>query len=452
MTPFLIGVYAGNGKPLNFKEYLKPLVDDWIQLDERIKVQQKNFSLKMGRWLLDLPARTEVCCIKFLGYHGCPKCTVIGTNIGTTVYFPGKFKNRTDESFVLRLDPIHHKPDASQRSILESIKVGMISNFPLDPMHTLDEGATQKFLDLLKNKKKLFLNFKNHHLDAINNSIELASNTQPSEFNRKIRSLDFLRHWKATEYRTFLLYVGPVVLKQLEDFNDGQYYQNFLKLSIAARMCSHHNDEIFCDIADKMFNDFSDQFTDLFGVNNTTWKIHAVRHLAEESKVHGPLYSYSVYDFENFIQTIKKSLHSHRLPLQQLHRRVVEIYESNLIFKSNNTNDINIKKKKGKNISLQYNGNIIGVDFKDSWFLTKEKEIVKILEIISNPQIKLKSSILLRKHNLFEAPVTSSILDIFTSDGECSGLKFLNLSDIKCKMFCIKMESEKYAFIPMSEF
>ena len=89
------------------------------------------------RWLLDLSARVEVCCIKFLGYHGCPKCTIIGSVVGTTVYFPGKFKDRTDQSFKLRLDRIHHKPGINERSILESLNIGMITAFPIDPMHTL---------------------------------------------------------------------------------------------------------------------------------------------------------------------------------------------------------------------------------------------------------------------------------------------------------------------------
>ncbi|KAF0749123.1 Uncharacterized protein FWK35_00016978 [Aphis craccivora] len=41
-------------------------------------------------------------------------------------------------------------------------------------------------------------------------------NFQPhflSEFSRLPRSLDVLEYWKATEYCTFLLYTGPILLK-----------------------------------------------------------------------------------------------------------------------------------------------------------------------------------------------------------------------------------------------
>ncbi|KAJ8952617.1 hypothetical protein NQ314_007500 [Rhamnusium bicolor] len=47
----------------------------------------------------------------------------------------------------------------------------------------------------------------------------------PLEFNRKPRSLDELQYWKATEYRTFLIYLGPLVLK---DILDVAVYENFL--------------------------------------------------------------------------------------------------------------------------------------------------------------------------------------------------------------------------------
>lgn len=37
----------------------------------------------------------------------------------------------------------------------------------------------------------------------------------PSDFNRKPRTLKYMKLWKATELRLFLLYLGPVVLKNI---------------------------------------------------------------------------------------------------------------------------------------------------------------------------------------------------------------------------------------------
>ena len=52
----------------------------------------------------------------------------------------------------------------------------------------------------------------------------------PSEFARKPRSLAEVKSWKATELRQFLLYTGPVILKDVINSNISQH---FLALSIS---------------------------------------------------------------------------------------------------------------------------------------------------------------------------------------------------------------------------
>lgn len=47
----------------------------------------------------------------------------------------------------------------------------------------------------------------------------------PTEFQRKPRPLYQYKHWKAVEYRTFLLYLGPIVLKNNVS---EQVYNHFL--------------------------------------------------------------------------------------------------------------------------------------------------------------------------------------------------------------------------------
>ena len=52
----------------------------------------------------------------------------------------------------------------------------------------------------------------------------------PSEFARQPRSLQELDRWKATEFRQFLLYTGPVVLKGIVS---KELFQHFLTLNVA---------------------------------------------------------------------------------------------------------------------------------------------------------------------------------------------------------------------------
>lgn len=52
----------------------------------------------------------------------------------------------------------------------------------------------------------------------------------PCEFARKPRSLKEVKQFKATEYRQFLLYTGPIVLKEILDSTK---YDHFITLQIA---------------------------------------------------------------------------------------------------------------------------------------------------------------------------------------------------------------------------
>ena len=52
------------------------------------------------------------------------------------------------------------------------------------------------------------------------------------EFNRKPRSITEIKRWKATEFRQFLLYTGPIVLKLVLEEEYKSMYEHFLSLSI----------------------------------------------------------------------------------------------------------------------------------------------------------------------------------------------------------------------------
>lgn len=60
-------------------------------------------------------------------------------------------------------------------------------------------------------------------------------NTQiPTEIHRAIRSFHHLNYWKGSEYRTFLLYIGIVILK---DHLPSDQYEHFLELFCAVSIC-----------------------------------------------------------------------------------------------------------------------------------------------------------------------------------------------------------------------
>ena len=69
----------------------------------------------------------------------------------------------------------------------------------------------------------------------------------PSEFSRQPRSLKDLDRWKATEFRQFLLYTGPIVL---QDIISDNAYEHFLALSMTLTILQQSDDEIRCQYLD----------------------------------------------------------------------------------------------------------------------------------------------------------------------------------------------------------
>jgi len=89
----------------------------------------------------------------------------------------------------------------------------MTSFFVLDYMYNVCQEVMKRLLHFWKSGQKpvRFLNTDLEHQISIE-----QVNFQPhflSELSRLPRSLDELGFWKAIEYRTFLLYTGPILLK-----------------------------------------------------------------------------------------------------------------------------------------------------------------------------------------------------------------------------------------------
>jgi len=81
--------------------------------------------------------------------------------------------------------------------------------FPLDYMHLVCLGITKKLLHLWTcgyHMSKL----SRQKIAQLSNKLIAISKWVPKEFVRKPRSLDDLSRWRATEFRLFLLYVGPI--------------------------------------------------------------------------------------------------------------------------------------------------------------------------------------------------------------------------------------------------
>lgn len=145
--------------------------------------------------------------------HGCSKCTIVGRYDHVdrrTCFAQFNLPSRTDIGFRQRHDHLHHK----EKTPLEDIEspsgkpfLDMVRDIPVsDDLHLLHQGVTKKCLNIWINgsstyKKKWSASDKND----IDESIRHCNKRLASDINRQVRSLRFLKYYKATEYRTIAL-------------------------------------------------------------------------------------------------------------------------------------------------------------------------------------------------------------------------------------------------------
>jgi len=116
--------------------------------------------------------------------------------------------------------------------VLTKVGIGMVSQFPLDVMHLVFLGVVRKLIGFWM-RGPLPTRLGAHQIGLISAALMSFALRLPREFVRKGRSLVEVDRWKATEFRTFLLYTGPVALK---DHLPNVLYHNFMLLHVAIRI------------------------------------------------------------------------------------------------------------------------------------------------------------------------------------------------------------------------
>ena len=135
---------------------------------------------------------------------------------------------RSSEEFNL----VAYSRHQTRQSPFINSSIDVIKDFVLDYMHLVLLGTVKRLLSC---------KISSRQVQEISDKLCNFKNKIPTELARQPRALDELKRWKATEFRQFLLYTGPVVLKGSISEN---LYIYFLTLSVAMRMFLESNDEI----------------------------------------------------------------------------------------------------------------------------------------------------------------------------------------------------------------
>lgn len=389
---------------------------------------------------------------------------------------------RTDSDFRARSQAAHHKED----SLLEALSIDMVRCFPSsDPLHLLELGVMKRHamnsiqislsnvclcssLTIFQFMNRFMLVWKfgdtdfkriwsKHDIFKIDNRLKSFNKQKPREIHRAVRGIKDLKFWKGTEFRSFLLYYGVVVLKE---FLPVDIYNHFLLLFCAVTICYSDCYGHYLQFAQKYFDMYIEGCITIYSEQSTVSNIHNLTHVVDDVKRFGNLNSISAYPFENRLHFLKLRLKQPRLPLEQITRRIVELsldYEHLFFNDSAKANfpvltceymlDGNLAYKQ---INIDSNCTLSVNRKADSWFLTKDREIVQMNYATStNNSILIHGSPICSKEIFFKQPVSSSYLNIFKSNGILGNQQFFEYREIIAKMICLSLE-EYFVFIPLS--
>lgn len=206
--------------------FLDSFISEIVELSGITNSNGVLFSIKIVDFVCDAPAKKDLLGIKgHGGYFSCTKGTVRGSTVSRKrVFTELNYTARTHEDFINLADSNYRLRDTALVRIPE---IHFVNSFILDPMHLIYLGVMRTMLTTwyqgnLPHKLSQQLSKK------ISDFMEIQY--LPEEFIRKPKALKYLLRWKATEFRSFLLYTGLVATRGVLDRDK---YNNFMTLNVA---------------------------------------------------------------------------------------------------------------------------------------------------------------------------------------------------------------------------
>lgn len=328
-----VGTFYGTEKPTNVDNYLNRFVNDFCEIHRNgLLFANKMYNLYIRAITADAPARAFLLNIHtHSGYSSCHKCSIRGKYILNRVTFPNcNSTPRTDAEFRAKADSRHHL--TQNTTIIEKLPIDCVRGVVVDYMHAALEGVLKQLMVQWIVLRKKFYSLKKSKIELLCNNIVHIASQLPSEFSRCPRPLQYLRRYKATEFRQFLLYTLPIITINIlhEDI-----YNHFLKFHCAIRiMCSTKLCVPFIDVAKNLIKSFIEEYDEIYDDHQYSFNVHSLIHLCEDViYFQAPLDSFSCFKFENFLQSLKKLVKSGNHPLQQINNRYVEQFLNEGCFK-----------------------------------------------------------------------------------------------------------------------
>lgn len=200
----------------------------------------------------------------------------------------------------------------SSQSIIKGVKglspfacfpnFDVVFSFNFDYMHSVCLGTAKHLIKTwLMNKKNYFVN-GSLALKTIKDNCKMLY--LPKKIKRKLSDLSDVENWKASQFRDFLLFYGPVLLK---DVLKPQYYSNFCNFSFAiySFLSEELSEEDFLLASEKLIT-FVLDFQILYGIENMRYNVHLISHIPLFVINSGLLWVNSLFSFEGMNRYVNK--------------------------------------------------------------------------------------------------------------------------------------------------
>ncbi|XP_039299877.1 uncharacterized protein LOC111054008 isoform X1 [Nilaparvata lugens] len=440
--PFLIGIYCGDSKPVSSNTFLRPLVDECLDLEKNgVVYEGKKYSFRVSCFIADAPARQFLKCIaSHCSSHACEKCTQEGTSYNRRMTWQLERTQsplRTDEAFKQTdfLGDHQYGP-----SVLSELSIGLVTQVPLDYLHLMCLGITKKLVRVWVDKGPKQCKLRASAIENISSRLKIiASSHIPSEFSRRPRPLHTFKFWKATEYRSFMLYIGPVVLfKILPD----ELFQHFTVFHVIAYILTSDkgSDLSWRNYCQELISHFLHLSSSLYGREFLIYNFHNLTHLPNDVKNYGSLDRFSAFPFENHMKVIKNMVRSHNNAIEQVIKRLGE----RKLISCNKNPKISVKRNaEGFFKCIPFSDGstcCIGTGIKDGCFCTFKNEILvvnKIRKKCGSSSYLLECNVFKFKDDYFKIPLKSSKLGIFVVDKLEKKEDSVNSVELKYKCFLL---------------
>nr|XP_018911956.1 PREDICTED: uncharacterized protein LOC109040458 isoform X1 [Bemisia tabaci] len=468
-----IGMYYGKGKG-SIHDFLQEFMEELISLQETgLMFRDVVIRIEVIGFICDAPAKCYLLGVKGQGgFCSCTRCQIHGfTYEGRRVFLESDCEARTDADFRSGADR-EFQPDGCSSPLVNIRGLDMVKSIVIDTMHLIFLGIVRTLVDAWYNGPKPF-KLSSNLRGRFSQDLFSSQVYVPKEFPRKPKDLSSGAHWKATESRTFLLYVGPALVKK---YLDNDKYRHFLLLHSAMTILLS---PVFCRSKEMLqkakmsLQDFVESTPPLYSEAFVTHNIHNLLHLVDDVEHFSQFFqSFSLNDiscfpFENYLQCIKNLARGTANTLQQIARRLHEIMKcvdlarekaredsiytyhpeqkhsqgpllpgcSDPQYKSIKLSDFTMSRQMPDNCCLLKNDSVV---LADNFAWSDEYNEMVII-----------GKRYLRKENLYETPhLQSSDLNIFKVE-RLSKRQMWRTSDIKAKCARFPLDEVTSAVFPL---